>query len=118
MRELKTVLEWIRIYSERFDNPRQYTIEQVRAHVEERLARGFYRLYTKCAIGLLQYESNRGRSPNYLAWLEQSLEAYKRTKNIDMILDVAFYAIAESEDPSIPGTFYDSNDSSKAHGEV
>ena len=95
-----------------------FTLEQVRAHVEERLLRPFTRICTKCAIGLHQYESNRGRSPNYLSWLEQSLEKYKRTKNIDDVLDVAFYAIAESENPSFEGTFYNSEDSAKGGTEL
>lgn len=103
---MKTVTEWIRTHT-------LYTVGMV-----ERLSRAFYLLQTKCAIGLLQYESNRGRSPNYLGWLEQSLNKYKQTGNIDALLDVAFYAIAESDNPSFEGTFFDSGDSQKSGVEI
>jgi hypothetical protein len=116
---VKTTTEWIRTHALfRAGVAQQFTIEQVRTHVEERLSRAFHLIRAKCAIGLLQYESNRGRSPNYLGWLEQSLEKYKRTKNIDDVLDVAFYAIAESENPSFEGAFYNSEDSAKGGVEL
>jgi hypothetical protein len=86
--------------------PQRFTREQLEAHVSERLDRVFGLIRARVALGFLRYESNRGRSPCYLEWLEQSLAEYRRTRNIDALLDVAFYAVAEFQDPSMEGTFY------------
>lgn len=107
MPELRTTSEWIRLHAlYTLGVQKQYTIEQIRGHVKERLDHVFSLIRARVAMGFIRYESNRGRSPNYLGWIEQSLSEYKKTKNIDALLDVAFYAIAEFQDPSIEGTFY------------
>lgn len=83
-----------------------FTLDEINHHVESRLSRVFWLIRARVAIGFLRYESNRGRAPSYLGWIEQSLAEYRRTRNIDALLDVAFYAIAEFQNPSTEGTFY------------
>ena len=102
-----TVSDWIRAHLLHTCgmSPR-FTREQLEAHVTERLDRVFGLIRARVALGFLRYESNRGRAPDYMGWLEQSLAEYKRTRNIDALLDVAFYAMAEFQDASIEGTFY------------
>ena len=104
---MRTTFEWIRLHAlYTLGVQKQYTIEQIQDHVRERLEQVFGLIRARVAMGFIRYESNRGRSPNYLGWIEQSLSEYKKTKNIDALLDVAFYAIAEFQDPSVGGTFY------------
>lgn len=83
--------------------------EEIDKHVEERLSRAFELIRARVGMGLIRYESNRGRSPCYFEWLQASLKRYEETKNLDALLDAAFYAIAEFETPSREGTFYDPN---------
>jgi hypothetical protein len=77
------------------------------SHIEDRLSRAFSLIRSRVGVGFIRYESNRGRSPCYLDWLDKSLVCYKETKNLDALLDVAFFAIAEFENPSVEGTFYE-----------
>lgn len=107
MREFRSTTEWIRLYLLfKSGIQTQYTIEQIREHVSSRLDSCFDLIRARVGMGFIRYESNRGRSPNYLEWLEASVLNYKKTKNIDALLDVAFYAIAEFQDPSVSGAFY------------
>lgn len=104
---MKTVSNWIRQHALHVCGiHRQHTRQEISEHVKERTERVFELIRCRVAVGFLRYESNRGRAPNYLAWLEQSLAEYKATRNIDALLDVAFYAMAEFQDPSLEGTFY------------
>lgn len=108
MRKLQPISEWIRSHIDFvLGTPPQYTIEQVRAHVDERLSEAFDAIRSRVAMGFLRYESNRGRSPCYLEWLKSALQRYEETGNLDALLDAAFYAIAEFDDPSREGTYYE-----------
>jgi hypothetical protein len=85
------------------------TPAQLEAHTKTRLARVFTLIRARVALGLIRYESNRGRSPCYRTWLQAALDRYDQTGNLDALLDVAFYAMAEFETPSKEGTYYDPN---------
>ena len=104
---MKTVHDWIRshIFYE-CEIGKTFTHDEIVRHVEERTERVFDLIRARVGVGLIRYEGNRGRAPGYLGWLEQALGEYKDTKNLDALLDVAFYAIAEMQDPSIEGTYY------------
>ena len=104
---MKTVSEWIRLHANfALGMAPVVTSEQLRRHVENRTARVFELIRSRVAVGFIRYESNRGMAPNYLGWLDQALVEYKTTRNLDALLDVAFYAIAEFQTPSIEGTYY------------
>ena len=83
------------------------TMAEIDKHVETRLSRAFKSIRARVGMGLIRYESNRGRSPCYFEWILASIKRYEETKNTDALLDVAFYAIAEFENSSREGTFYD-----------
>lgn len=104
---MTTVHDWIRSHIfHACDMAPKFTSDEIARHVHERTERAFDLIRARVAVGYIRYESNRGRAPDYLGWLEQSLAEYKRTKNLDALLDVAFYAIAEMQNPSVDGTFY------------
>lgn len=116
---MKTTSEWIRLHAlSTVGMVERFTIEQVHEHVDARLSRCFGLIRARVGLGFLRYESNRGRSPCYLAWLEQSLDKYKQTGNLDALLDVAFYAIAEIENPSKDGTYLDGGDTQRSGDEL
>ena len=104
---MKRVNDWIRSHiffvCEMGD---KFTFDEIEEHVQRRLTRTFFLIRSRVGVGFVRYESNRGRSPCYLDWLKSSLQRYEKEKNVDALLDVAFYAIAEFENPSIEGTFY------------
>jgi hypothetical protein len=107
---MRTVTEWIRTHLLSLPEVamnKQISIEETRAHVEERTARVFGLIRARVAMGYLRYESNRGRSPCYADWLEASLMRYHETRNIDCLLDVAFYAMAEFQNPSVTNAVYE-----------
>jgi hypothetical protein len=83
-----------------------FTRDEIACHVRERTERVFDLIRARVAVGYIRYESNRGRAPDYLGWLEQSVAEYKRTKNLDALLDASFYALAEFQDSSIGGAYY------------
>jgi hypothetical protein len=83
-----------------------FSKDEIDKHVDERLNRAFSLIRSRVGVGFIRYESNRGRSPCYRAWLQDALNRYDSTGNLDALLDAAFYAIAEFENPSKEGTFY------------
>lgn len=104
----RTTSEWIRTHLEFIAGMAPVLSKaEIDKHVEERLSRAFGLIRARVGMGLIRYESNRGRSPCYFEWLQASLKRYEETKNLDALLDVAFYAIAEFENPSREGTYYD-----------
>jgi hypothetical protein len=105
----KPVTEWIRHYVDHllgFTPPVQFN--ELVSHTTNRIRRPLELILSRVAMGYLRYESNRGRSPCYREWLQQALDRYDQIGNIDALLDVAFYAMAEFENPSKEGTFYES----------
>jgi len=107
---VKKTSDWIRSHIEFVTGMSPLlTKAEIDNHVEARLSRAFGLIRARVAMGLIRYESNRGRSPCYFEWLQASLNRYEKTKNLDALLDVAFYAIAEFENPSREGTFYNTD---------
>lgn len=104
----RTVSDWIRTHALRECGITDtFTREQIERHVDERLSGALELIRARVGVGFIRYESNRGRAPDYLAWLYQSLDKYETTGNLDALLDIAFYAIAEFKNPSSEGTFYE-----------
>jgi hypothetical protein len=106
--KLQKTSDWIRTHIEFVTGMASVLSKaDIDKHVEERLSNAFNLIRARVGMGLIRYESNRGRSPCYFEWLQASIKRYEETKNTDALLDVAFYAIAEFENPSREGTFYD-----------
>lgn len=104
---MTTVHDWIRSHIfHACDMAPRFTRDEIARHVHERTERAFDLIRARVAVGYIRYESCKGRAPNYLEWLEKSLDEYKRTKNLDALLDCAFYSIAELQNPSVEGTYY------------
>lgn len=87
--------------------PRAVSYDTIEKHVHARTERVFELIRCRVAMGYLRYESNRGLSPCYLEWLEAAVARYKATGNLDALLDASFYAMAEFQNPSKEGTYYD-----------
>lgn len=79
----------------------------------EAITKKFFSLMkNRLKMGYFRYENNNNSYP-YTKGIEDKLNMYIKTKNLEYLVDAANYALLEFNKPTIEGTFFEAVDDCK-----